>query len=351
MTGEPASGGLPAFLKSKIFIALVVVLALGVGFAFGAVRWAFQQVEAPGPLAAAQIHVVPKGMGVSQIAREMEASGIIADEKLFRLYARYRKLDSSLHAGEYEFQPGVSMVDVLTQLAAGKTVLRFVTIPEGLSSREAAALVAAAEGMKGIAEVPPEGSILPETYTFTLDENRAALVGRMQDAMKKTLAELWAGRAEGLPVKTPEEALILASIVEKETGLPEERQRVAAVFVNRLNRGMMLQSDPTVVYAITKGERELGRALRFKDLAVKDPYNTYYTRGLPPGPICNPGREAIAAVLNPIQSKELYFVADGSGGHAFAETLVEHNRNVAKWRKVQQEHRRQQRLQQQQNNQ
>lgn len=290
---------------------------------------------------------MPKGAGMSQIARDLEAAGIIADQKLFRLYARYRKLDSDLHAGEYEFQPGISMKDVLAQLVAGKTVLRFVTIPEGLTSREATALVAAAVGMKGTADVPAEGSILPETYTFTLDENRTVLVGRMQQAMKDTVAELWAKRAEGLPVNTPEEAVILASIVEKETGLPEERQRVAAVFVNRLNRGMKLQSDPTVVYAITRGERELGRALRFKDLEVKDPYNTYYAAGLPPGPICNPGRAAIAAVLNPIESKELYFVADGTGGHAFAETLIEHNRNVAKWRKIIKEERRKLRQQQQ----
>jgi len=338
---------LPAFLKSKVFIALAVILALSAGFGIGAVRWAFHQIEAPGPLAAARIHVVPKGAGMSQIARDLEAAGIIADQKLFRLYARYRKLDSDLHAGEYEFQPGISMKDVLAQLVAGKTVLRFVTIPEGLTSREATALVAAAVGMKGTADVPAEGSILPETYTFTLDENRTVLVGRMQQAMKDTVAELWAKRAEGLPVNTPEEAVILASIVEKETGLPEERQRVAAVFVNRLNRGMKLQSDPTVVYAITRGERELGRALRFKDLEVKDPYNTYYAAGLPPGPICNPGRAAIAAVLNPIESKELYFVADGTGGHAFAETLIEHNRNVAKWRKIIKEERRKLRQQQQ----
>ena len=338
---------MPAFLRSKVLIALVVILALGAGFGVGAVRWAFHQIEAPGPLATARIHVVPKGAGMSQIARDLEAAGIIADQKLFRLYARYLKLDSGLHAGEYEFQPGISMEDVLAQLVAGKTVLRFVTIPEGLTSHEATALVAAAVGMKGIADVPAEGSILPETYTFTLDENRAVLVGRMQQAMKDTVAELWAKRAEGLPVNTPEEAVILASIVEKETGLPEERQRVAAVFVNRLNRGMKLQSDPTVVYAITRGERELGRALRFKDLEVKDPYNTYYAAGLPPGPICNPGRAAIAAVLNPIESKELYFVADGTGGHAFAETLIEHNRNVAKWRKIIKEERRKLRQQQQ----
>lgn len=339
---------MPAFAKSKVLVALVVILALGAGFGIGAVRWAFHQIEAPGPLAAAQLHVVPKGAGMSQIARDLEAAGIIADEKLFRLYARYRKLDSSLHAGEYEFQPGISMEGVLAQLAAGKIVLRFVTIPEGLTSREAIALIAATQGMKGIVDLPAEGSILPETYTFTLGEDRAALVGRMQQALKDTVAELWATRAEGLPLKTPEEAIILASILEKETGQNDERERVAGVFINRLNRGMALQSDPTVTYAITKGQRELGRPLIFKDLEVKDPYNTYYVTGLPPGPICNPGRAAIAAVLNPMATKELYFVADGTGGHAFAETLAEHNRNVAKWRKIIKEERRKLRQQQQQ---
>lgn len=343
-----APGILPAFLKSKIFIALIAVLALGAGFAIGGARWALQQVEMPGPLAAKQVLVVPKGAGMSQIAGKLEAVGIIADDRLFKLYARYRKLDSSLHAGEYEFEPGVSMEAVLTQLAAGKTVLRFVTIPEGLTSREAVALIAAAQGMKGIANLPPEGSLLPETYTFLLDENRAALVGRMQGAMKETMAELWPKRAKDLPIKTPEEAIILASILEKETGQNDERERVAGVFINRLNRGMPLQSDPTVTYAITKGERELGRPLRFKDLEFKDPYNTYYVNGLPPGPICNPGRAAIAAVLNPMETKDIYFVADGTGGHAFAETLVEHNRNVAKWRKIIKEERRKLRQQQQQ---
>lgn len=337
---------MPGFLKSKIVIALVVLLALGVALSYGAVRWALNEIESPGPLAEAKIHVVPKGAGVSQIAKDLQKAGVINDSRLFRLYARYKKLDSSLHAGEYEFEPGVSMAGVLGKLAAGRTVQRFVTVPEGLTSREVAALVAAAPGMKGIVDIPEEGSILPETYTYTLGENRQALIERMQEAMQSTLVELWASRAENLPVETPEEALVLASIVEKETGLPEERQRVAAVFVNRLNRGMLLQSDPTVAYAITRGERELGRALRFKDLEVEDPYNTYHAAGLPPGPICNPGRAAIAAVLNPIDSKELYFVADGTGGHAFSETLAEHNRNVAKWRKVQKEQRRQQRQQQ-----
>lgn len=339
---------MPAFLKSKVFIALVVVLALGAGIGVGAAYWALRQIEAPGPLAAEKVHVVPKGAGVKQIANGLEDDGIITDSRLFRLYARYRKLDSSLHAGEYKFEPGVSMAGVIELLATGKTVQHFVTIPEGLTSREITALVAAADGMKGIVDVPPEGSLLPETYTYTLNETRSSLIARMQEAMKETLAELWPKRADNLPIKTPEEAVILASILEKETGVPEERRRVAAVFINRLNRGIPLQSDPTVAYAITKGERELGRPLIFKDLEIKDPYNTYHVAGLPPGPICNPGRASIAAVLNPIDSKELYFVADGTGGHAFAETLAEHNRNVAKWRKVQKERRRELRQKQKQ---
>jgi UPF0755 protein len=209
-------------------------------------------------------------------------------------------------------------------------------------------LVAAAQGLTGKAEMPAEGSILPETYTYALDEERSAVVERMRQSMREVLDELWPKRADNLPVKTRQEAVVLASIVEKETGLPEERPRVAAVFVNRLRRGMKLQSDPTVAYAITRGKRQMERPLRFKDLEIKDPYNTYYTKALPPGPICNPGRAALAAVLNPIETKELYFVADGTGGHVFANTLIEHNRNVEKWRKVQRELRRQQRKQQQQ---
>lgn len=330
---------MPAFLKSKIFIALVVVLALAAGLAIGAAYWAMKQIEAPGPLAEARLHVVEKGAGVNQIARELEEAGVISDGRLFRLYVRYRRLDSGLHAGEYQFGPAISMADVLAQLVAGKTVQHLITVPEGLTSYEAAAIVAAAEGLVGGVEPPPEGSILPETYSYSYGETRAAVIRRMQDAMRQTLAELWQSRAPDLPVKTPEEAVTLASIVERETGVPDERPRVAAVFANRLRKGMRLQADPTVIYGITRGKTSLGRVPEPKDLEIDDPYNTYRVAGLPPGPICNPGRAALAAVLNPIKTTELYFVANGTGGHAFASTLEEHNRNINRWRRFLREQR------------
>jgi UPF0755 protein len=334
--------------KSVYFLVPAGLVVLLLAAAVGILVWANDAVHRPGPLTGEQVVVVPRGAGLKAIAGQLEDAGIVSDQRLFHLYARYRQANRNLRAGEYAFPARTSIVEALQILVEGKAVSRFVTIPEGLTSFEAIALVNQAEGLVGESAVPAEGSILPETYTFSLNEERSALVGRMTQSMTDTLAELWANRARDLPVKTPEEALILASIVEKETGLPEERPRVAAVFANRLRRGMKLQSDPTVAYAITRGKRQMERPLRFKDLELKDPYNTYYARGLPPGPICNPGRAALAAVLNPIETKELYFVADGTGGHVFANTLIEHNRNVEKWRKVQRELRRQQRQQQQQ---
>lgn len=338
----------PAIAKSKWVLAALIVLAVGVAAAAGAVGWAWQRIHAPGPLDEARTYVVPRGAGLRTIARGLEEAGILAERRLFLLYARYRKAHRSLQAGEFEFPARASTADVLDMLVDGKPVLRFVTIPEGLTSREAVALIEAADGLTGTAEVPPEGSLLPETYTYSFDDDRAALLARMQDAMQETLAGLWEKRAGDLPFETPEEAVILASIVEKETGVPEERPRVAAVFVNRLRKGMRLQSDPTVIFALTRGERELERPLRFKDLEVDDPYNTYRIKGLPPAPICNPGRASLEAVLNPIETEELYFVADGNGGHVFARTLAEHNRNVAEWRKVQREQRRKARQQERQ---
>ncbi len=331
---------MPAILKLIFFRIVPIVLLTGVAAAGGALYWANEAVFAPGPLAGERVVVVAKGSALKTIAGQLEDAGIVEDRRLFYAYARFKRAHRNLRAGEYSFAAGISTVDVLQQLVDGKTVLRLVTIPEGLTSFQATILVLAAEGLTGKPEMPAEGSILPETYTYALDEERSAVVERMRQSMRETLEELWAKRADNLPVKTMEEAVILASIVEKETGLPEERRRVAAVFANRLRKGMPLQSDPTVAYAITKGARELERPLRFKDLEIKDPYNTYYAKGLPPGPICNPGRAALEAVLNPIETKELYFVADGTGGHAFARTLAEHNRNVEKWRKIQREQRR-----------
>jgi UPF0755 protein len=224
---------------------------------------------------------------------------------------------------------------VLSLLREGRTVVRHLTIPEGLTTVEILALLDDAPGLSGDRSPPAEGTLLPETYNYSWGDSRAGMMARMQKAMAETLAKLWASRAAGLPLATPEAAVTLASLVEKETALAAERPRVAGVFVNRLRLGMRLQSDPTVVYALTAGKGPLGRELTRADLEVPSPYNTYRIDGLPPGPIANPGRAAIAAALQPLASRELYFVADGSGGHAFASTLEEHNRNVTRWRKLQ----------------
>lgn len=318
--------------------------AAGAGVAAG---WTLQRIETPGPLTEDRTYIVPGGAGVKQIATDLEHTGIITNGLLFRLYVHYRNAEMKLRAGEYEIQAGASMAQIFDLLVSGKTVLHRVTVPEGLTSYEAIAVLNTAEPMSGTADMPAEGSILPETYSFVRDQDRAEIVQHMQEAMALTLAELWEARADDLPIKTPEEAVILASIVEKETGIAEERPRVAAVFVNRLRKRMRLQSDPTVIYALSEGKGRLDRELLLKDLEFDSPYNTYRVAGLPPGPICNPGRAALAAVLNPIESRELYFVADGTGGHVFAETLAEHERNVRNWRKIRREQRRQQRRQQQ----
>lgn len=323
-------------MRRALLILIVLVLGAG-GLAAGASYWAYRQFTAPGPATADTQLVIPRGAGSSAIAEQLAAIGIVADPLIFRLGVKLFAEGRPLRAGEYLFPAGASARQVMELLISGKTVVRKLTVAEGLTSREILALIAAAEGLEGGMpdEVPGEGTLLPETYHYSWGDERAAIVRRMEDAMRSTLDELWAGRAEGLPLATPEAAVILASIVEKETGVEAERARVAAVFVNRLERGMPLQSDPTVIFALTKGEAPLGRALLRTDLAIDDPYNTYVNSGLPPGPIANPGKASIAATLRPARTGELYFVADGNGGHAFAETLHEHNRNVAKWRKLQ----------------
>nr|MBC8159484.1 endolytic transglycosylase MltG [Alphaproteobacteria bacterium] len=229
----------------------------------------------------------------------------------------------------------ISRREVLALLNSGKTVVRRLTVVEGTPAAETIALLNAVDGLSGdIERQPDEGELLPETYHFSFGDSRAEVVDRMAGAMKRTLAELWPGRAPDLPLKNQREAVVLASLIEKETGQADERARVAAVFVNRLKRGMRLQSDPTVVYALTEGKGELGRTLTRADLKTPSPFNTYVIKGLPPGPICNPGRESLVAALHPANTKELYFVADGTGGHLFAGNLAQHNRNVARWRKI-----------------
>ena len=247
---------------------------------------------------------------------------------------RLSRVDKGLKAGEFAFSHGVSAKGAAQVLINGKTVTRRLTIAEGLTAFQVFDQLVATNGLEDTFDVPLEGSVLPETYYFSYGDTRSELIKRMVRAMDNNLNRLWQERASGLPFKEPNEALILASIVEKETGVKAERARIAGVFINRLKKGMRLQSDPTVVYGLSKGDGPLGRSLMRADLKKKTPYNTYTINGLPPGPICNPGLAAIRAVLNPQYTDELYFVADGKGGHVFAKNLKEHNRNAAKWRKI-----------------
>ncbi len=289
--------------------------------------------------------VIPRGASIRSIGALLAAEGVVSDATVFSLGVRGFGGESPLVAGEYVFPPAVSARDAMRLLQSGKVVARNLTIPEGLTTLQILELVGAAEALEG--DLPEtqalgEGVLLPETYQYVRGEERAAILARMQKAMDETLAELWRGRnADAGPLTTPRDALVLASIVERETGKAEERPRVAAVFLNRMRRGMRLQSDPTVVYGLSNGTGTIGRPLTRADLAVDHPYNTYVHGGLPPGPIANPGRDSLAAVMQPAKSKDLYFVADGTGGHAFARTLAEHNRNVAKWRRIQRQQRNQ----------
>lgn len=277
--------------------------------------------------------VLEKGSGVSQIGEALKAANVISSAGIFTVAARLTGAAADLKAGEYEFAAGSSMARVLADIRAGKVVRHQITIPEGWTSGMALDAVNAEATLTGTAVEPPEGSILPDTYQVQRGDARAEVIQRMRDAQEKVLAELWDTRQSGLPLATPEEAVILASVVEKETGVAAERPRVAAVFINRLRVGMPLQSDPTIIYGITRG-RPLGRGIRASELAGRTAYNTYKIAGLPPTPIANPGRDALAAVLQPPTTDELYFVADGSGGHAFASTYAAHERNVARWRAI-----------------
>jgi UPF0755 protein len=271
---------------------------------------------------------------VATIAQHLTDAGVVQNRDLFRLGLRLRNLQGTLKAGEYGFPAHASMADVAGILASGKSILHKLTAAEGLTSEMIAAIVNADPVLVGDAvAVPDEGTLLPETYLFIRGTTRAKLVAQMEGAQKKLLARLWPAHADNLPIKTEAEAITLASIVEKETAIPQERRHIAAVFANRLRLGMKLQSDPTIIYDITRGY-PLGRGIRESELQRASPHNTYAIAGLPPTPICNPGKASIEAVLNPAASNDLYFVANGAGGHVFSATIAEHEQNVAKWRAI-----------------
>lgn len=319
-------------------ILVAFVFAALVGLTGAAFLFLWSRAEAPGPSTLETVVVIPQGAGVANIAARLDAAGVVDGTWPFRLTARLLDADKTLRAGEYAFPPAVSITGALALLQSGKTVARYLTVPEGLTTAEVLSLVNQAEALSGLAtsaDARGEGRLLPETYHHSLGDDRGALVRRMAAAMQIALAEAWGQRDDGLPLRSADEMLILASIVEKETAVPAERSMVAGVFLNRLRRGMRLQSDPTVVYGLNDGAGPLGRPLSRADLKTAHAHNTYVIDGLPPTPIANPGRESLLAVAHPAVTDALYFVADGSGGHVFAETLQAHNRNVAKWRRLQ----------------
>ncbi len=309
------------------FVGLAVILLIA--------GWLYvrSEFDSPGPLRNARIVVLPKGLGAWAIADQLAEAGIVADATLFAVGVWLEDRERALKAGEYEFEALITPRGVMEKLVAGMTVVRRLTIAEGLTSAEVLARVNGAPGLVGeVIELPQEGTLLPETYHYALGDSRTALIARMRHDMTSLLDEVWSMRDPAVGLDNVYQAVVLASIVEKETGVADERPLVAAVFLNRLRKGMRLQSDPTVIYALIQEEDRLARPLSRADLKIDNPYNTYQYGGLPPGPIANPGRSVIEAVLHPAGTAALYFVADGSGGHAFAETLDEHNRNVARWR-------------------
>ncbi|MFQ5533870.1 MAG: endolytic transglycosylase MltG [Sphingomonadales bacterium] len=321
-------------MTGKLRIGLLF-LVLMVATIAAAVGWSARLFNAPGPLDRATVVLLPQGLGLKQVAARLDDAGAISPPLLFVAMVQLSGDARRLRAGEYLIPEAASMRAIRDLLKAGETVVHRFTVAEGLTSRQVAELLRAEPALKGeIRSVPAEGSLLPETYHFSHGDQRNDLLRRMTGAMDETLATLWPQRAPGVPLAGPWDAVILASIVERETARADERGRIAGVFMNRLRRGMRLQSDPTVAYGLNNGEA-LERPLSRADLDRETPYNTYLIGGLPPGPIANPGREALAAVLNPSETDELYFVADGTGGHAFAVSHAEHLRNVRKWRRIQ----------------
>jgi UPF0755 protein len=316
------------------FIVLVAVI-VGVTIMIGK-----QRLDTPGPLAEDKVVNIPRGAGIRDIADLLVKEGVIDQPWTFVGAVVVRKARDDLKSGEYVFSRQATLGDVISTLLDGKVVQHTVTVPEGVTSEQIVHRLLEADMLAGnIREIPREGSLLPETYKVVRGTPREQVIQRMQQAQRRVVQDVWERRMADLPLRTPDQLLTLASIVEKETGRPEERTRVAAVFINRLKQRMRLQSDPTIIYGLVGGKGTLGRPILKSEIEQPTPYNTYIIDGLPPGPIANPGRAALEAVANPARTKELFFVADGSGGHLFAETLEQHQRNVAKLRSFEQSQR------------
>jgi UPF0755 protein len=346
-TLAPASGGRGArrsrqsrnqfvvFLNFLVSGIVLLTIAAGFGIYIGK-----QVFDGAGPSTKDSVFMVNPKTGANAIAGDLEARGLVSDAQIFRIGIQVYGNQGKLKAGEYAIPAGASMHRIMDILKSGKSILHSLTIPEGLTVAQAFDRVAKDDVLVGEmpAEMPPEGSLAADTQQFTRGATRQEIIDRMKAEQKKLVRSIWEKRAPDLPLKDINEFVTLASIVEKETGVPEERPRVAAVFINRLKHHMRLQSDPTIIYGLFGGEgRPAGRPIFQSDVDKPTPYNTYLIDGLPPTPIANPGRAALEAVANPADTDDLYFVADGTGGHAFASTLAEHNRNVARWRKIEKE--------------
>jgi len=322
----------PVVIVGNAFFTALVLIAIGIGAALFIGK---QRFDAPGPLAEDKVVNIPRGLGTRQISELLVQQGVIDQPWVFLGGVVALKARGDLKHGEYRFRQHASIGDVVNTMIEGKVVQHRLTVPEGLTSEQVVARLLEDEALAGqIREIPREGTLLPETYSFTRGVTREQMISRMKQDHQRVVKDVWEHRSANLPLETPEQLVTLASIVEKETGKPDERTRVAAVFINRLRRKMRLQSDPTIIYGLVGGKGSLGHPLRKSEIEQPTPYNTYLIDGLPPGPIANPGRASLEAVANPARTKELYFVADGTGGHVFSETYEQHQKHVGKLRGI-----------------
>jgi len=331
-TKRSASARHPLVVIGNAVISIFVLVAVLAGIVLFVGK---QRFDEPGPLAADRIVNIPHGSGIRDIADVLTREGVIDQPWVFIGGVMVLKAREGLKAGEYQFRAHSSLRDVVATIVEGKVVAHQISVPEGLTSQQIVARLLADDVLTGdVKEIPPEGSLLPDTYNFTRGVTREQMIHRMQEAQQRAVQDIWDHRSADLPFKTPEQLVTLASLVEKETGKADERTRVAAVFVNRLKQNMRLQSDPTIIYGLVGGKGTLGRPIMKSEITQPTPYNTYVINGLPPGPITNPGRASLEAAANPARTRELYFVADGTGGHVFAETYEQQQRNVARLRAV-----------------